>query len=381
MGEIANIKERIALLLGIKEEGKLVDFEHIFEKVSRDVKFIEKREVSREEIRNNLEALEKEGLIEEVDGKFKPSKSLDEYVKKLIESNEKTLNRSYVLVWKAKHYYPIVGRLMLPYLKDRAVSVVKIFSGKSNPIEEIDPIFVRYAKYKPRPQYISIDSLDKLMELVHDHCIDFIPYVHKLNEDKPDLFVLDLDAGKEILAKNKGFEFLKYITLKLYEILDEIYIKPMIKFSGSRGFQIWAKLDNSRFKGDVFAEYRKVAVKLQEKLELELKRNQEEIKKNFPEFKELKQYTTSQVAHKEEREDKVLIDWSAMKLQGDVRAPFSMHYKTGLISLPLRKEELEEFDVKMAEPFKVIEEIKRGKEFPTLEISDPSNLLEKLFNA
>jgi|GEM_PF-2339598 hypothetical protein len=41
-----SVKERIALLLSIKEKGKVVDFKHIFEKVSRDVKFVEKRDVS-----------------------------------------------------------------------------------------------------------------------------------------------------------------------------------------------------------------------------------------------------------------------------------------------------------------------------------------------
>ena len=375
-----SVKERIALLLSIKEKGKLVEFDHIYEKVSRDVKFLEKRDVSKDEIISNLKTLEEEGLIKNVNGKYAPEDKIHDYISNLISQKEKVLNRSYILVWKAKHYYPVVSNLILPYLKDRPTSVVKVFSGKNNPIEEIDPIFVRYAKYKPKPQHIVINSSDKLMEYVHDHCIDFIPYVHKLNANEPDLFVLDLDAGKKIIEKESGFSFLKYITKELYDMLIEFEINPMIKFSGSRNFQIWAKFDNSKFKSkeDLFAQYRRLAVKIQNLLEKRLQEKRKIIEEEFPEFKELKEFTTSQVAHKEEREDKVLVDWSSMKPQGDVRAPFSMHYKTGLISVPLFKEEIDEFSVLEAEPMNLIKKIKEGKRFPELALSDPTKILKIL---
>jgi DNA primase len=375
-----SVKERIALLLSIKEKGKLVEFDHIYEKVLRDVKFLEKRDVSKDEIISNLKSLEEEGLIKNVNGKYAPEDKIHDYISNLISQKEKVLNRSYILVWKAKHYYPIVSNLILPYLKDRPTSVVKIFSGKNNPIGEIDPIFVRYAKYKPKPQHIVINSSDKLMEYVHDHCIDFIPYVHKLNANEPDLFVLDLDAGKKIFEKESGFLFLKYITKELYDMLIEFKINPMIKFSGSRGFQIWAKFDNSKFKSkeDLFAQYRRLAIKIQNLLEKRLQEKRKIIEEEFPEFKELKQFTTSQVAHKEERKDKVLVDWSSMKPQGDVRAPFSMHYKTGLVSVPLFKEEIDEFSALEAEPMNLIKKIKEGKRFPELVLSDPTKILKIL---
>ncbi|HLI46621.1 MAG TPA: hypothetical protein VKU94_05450 [Geobacterales bacterium] len=378
-----SVRERIALLLSIKEEGKLVDFDHIFEKIARDVKFVEKRDINIDEIKSNLETLKKEELIEEIDGKYKPKEKIHAYVRKLIEEKEEVLNRSYILVWKAKHYYPVAGELMLPYLKERPVSVVKVFSGKNDPIKEIDPIFVRYARYKPKPQHIIINDMRKLMEYVHDHCIDFIPYVHRLNSNMPDFFILDLDAGKRILNEKRGFEFLKFIAKSLYDFLIEHEMLPMMKFSGSRGFQIWASFDNSKFanKSDLFAVYRMLAIKIQESFERHLQENRTEIIKEFPEFKELKAFTTSQVAHKEEREDKILLDWSSMKPQGDVRAPFSMHHKTGLVSIPVDRKEIDSFNQLDAEPMKVIDNINSGKKFPVLTQSDPSYLQEKLKNS
>jgi hypothetical protein len=67
-----------------------------------------------------------------------------------------------------------------------------------------------------------------------------------------------------------------------------------------------------------------------------------------------------------------------MKPQGDVRAFFSMHYKTGLISVPLFKEEIDEFSVLEAEPMNLIKKIKEGKRFPELALSDPTKILKIL---
>jgi DNA primase len=372
-----SVKDRIALLLSIKEEGRKVNFDHIYEKVGRDIKFLEKREIDKKEIIDALDELKKEGIIRKVNDEYEPFPEIDKYVRENLLKFENLLNRSYILVWKAKHYYPVVSEHILPYLQERPVSCVKVFSGKEDPITTIEPIFVRYSKYKPKPQFIIINDKGKLMQYVHDHCIDFIPYVHKLNSNEPDFFVLDLDAGKELLSLENGYNFLKYVAKELYEFLEENEIKPMLKFSGSRGFQVWASFDNSKITTqDKFAKYREIAIKMQAIFEKKLRANLEFIKKEFKEIANLQQFTTSQVAHKEEREDKILIDWSSMKYQGDVRAPFSIHYKTGLSSVILNKDELQVFTIKDAEPFKIINDINNGKNYPKLENSDPSKLIK-----
>lgn len=98
------------------------------------------------------------------------------------------------------------------YIRNEAV---KIFSGKSDPIGEVDAIFVKYAKYKPKRVFLTIESREKLLELVFDHCVDFIPYVHKIGANEPDVFVLDLDAGSKLLQHAQAFEFVKYVTSEL----------------------------------------------------------------------------------------------------------------------------------------------------------------------
>ncbi|MEM1995113.1 MAG: hypothetical protein QXW32_06580 [Nitrososphaerales archaeon] len=373
----ATVEERLALLLAIKEPGKFVDFEHLYSKVARDVEAAEQRKVGVDEVQKALDKMVASGfVVKGVEG-FAKTDLLDDVVRRCAERVGALLNTSYLRVWVAKDYYPRVADYMMPFLKDRAVSAVKVFSGKEDPLNEVEAIFVRYAKYKPKPQLLTIGSKERLIELVYDHCVDFIPYIHTLNSSEPDFFVLDLDAGGELLRVEDGFQLLKEVTYRLAEMLREYGITVMVKFSGSRGFQIWARLDNTSLKhrGDVFKAYRKIAVKVQAELERRLRSDRSFIDR-FRDMVDLEAgFTTSQVAHKEKRLKQILVDWSLLKPMGDVRAPLSMHYKTGLISTPIPLQRLLEFRVEDAEPSAVVERLNEYASTMALPICDPTRLL------
>jgi len=374
---MVSILDRVALLLATKEEGKAVDLDHVFEKVSRDTSFLEHRAVSKSDVEEALNLLVAKGLASKTGDGYVKMPAIDRVVSEIVERAGGELNRSYMLVWIAKKYYPRVAGLMLPFLEGRAVSAVKIFSGKRNPIKELDTIFVRYVRWKPKPINLTVSSEKDLLRLVDDHCVDFIPYVHRMGVKEPDVFVLDLDAGEGLLRYESAFELIRFTTSRLAELLMELGVKPMVKFSGSRGFQIWAFLDNSKLEleEDMFAKYRELAVKVQRLLESRLQEEYGGIKDRFPELvEEGRPITTSVVARKEERAYQILIDWSAMKPSGDVRAPFSIHYKTGLVSLPLTLRQLEEFRIEDAAPLKVAEHIDIYRSAAEIHISDPSRL-------
>ena len=373
----ATIEERLALLLAIKEPGKTVDFDHLYSKVVRDVEAAEQRKVSVEEVRRVLDEMVKKGVVLKSEEGFTKTIELDKVVKRAAEREGSLLNTSYLRVWVAKDYYPRVAEHMLPFLVNRAVSAVKVFSGKKDPLNEVEAIFVRYAKYKPKPQFLTVGSRERLIELVYDHCVDFIPYIHPLNSNEPDFFVLDLDAGKRIIEAEGGFQLLKEVTYRLAEMLIESGIGVMVKFSGSRGFQIWAKLDNSplRSRGDLFKAYREIAMKLQAKLEDRL-RSDRDLVERFKQIVDLQNgFTTSQVANKEERARQILVDRSLLKPMGDVRAPLSMHYKTGLISTPIPLDRLLTFRVEEATPRSVLQRLEEYSKVMHLPLSDPTRLI------
>jgi DNA primase len=373
---MATPEDRILLLLSIKGEGKMIGFGHIAEKVIRD----EEGEIGEAEIRDIIAGLISKKLISELDGKYSITKGGMERITNRVKLIGDELNLSYRMVLKARNYYPIVAEAIMPFLKDRAVSVIKIFSDGKDPVHKVRPLFVRYARYKPKPVFIQIKRDEELLRYVDAHAIDFIPYVHKFGASQPDWFVLDLDAGPAFKDCPIGFELVKIVAGKVVEVLEDYEIAPSIKFSGSRGIQMWARLDNAKLpSGDLFALYRKLATFVQGKVE---KKIQQLPSNTLEEFYKVTQkgkaITTSTVAKKRERADQILVDWSSMKPNGDVRAPFSMHYKTGLVSCPIQRERLLEFDLAEAEPENVAKNCEKLSDAFKLEISDPSQLFHLL---
>lgn len=361
----ATVQDRIMLLLGIKEEGKWVEFDHIYEKLSRDEVAAGRAKPSHEDLTKSLASLVECGLLEAEGGRYRITEAGRGLVAEIV-ANKRPLNRSYVLVWKAQRYYKKFASHILPFLKGRPVSVVKVFTDESDPFGNVKPIFVRYSKYKPRPQFLRVETEEKLMALVHDHAVDFIPYVHREESEEPDIFLIDLDPG-DGLKDERGFLLTKIVALESYELLKELGVEPMLKFSGSRGFQLLCSLDNSGLEGDIFDLYRRIIRAFQIKLEERLRG------RDMP---SPPPYTTSQVKDSKARANLILVDWSSMKPMGDYRAPFSIHYKTGLVSLPLRPEKIMEFEKEEAEPLSLLK-LEVGK-WPTLKPQNPEGLLSLL---
>lgn len=361
----ATIQDRIMLLMGLKEEGRWVDFGHIYEKVSRDEVVAGRPKPSYESFAKSLAMLVDSGLLEVKGEKYRITDAGRNLVAEIVVK-KRPLNRSYILVWKAQRYYEKFADHILPFLKGRPVSAVKVFTDESDPFGKVKPIFVRYARYKPRPVFLRVETEERLIELVYDHAIDFIPYVHKEGAKEPDIFLIDLDPG-EGLRDERGFLLTKKVALASYELLKELGVKTMVKFSGSRGFQLICSLDNSGLKGDIFDLYRRIIRAFQTRLEERLKG--EDMPGPPP-------YTTSQVKDRKARANLVLVDWSSMKPMGDYRAPFSIHYRTGLVSLPLKPEKIMEFEKGDAEPLSLL---KAGVEkWPPFKPQNPEGLISLL---
>jgi DNA primase len=364
-------EDRILLLLAIKEVGKWIDFEHITEKTIRD----EEGRITAEDVKKILNNLEERGLIERRENNYIITDEGRKEAVHRVRSAGEGLNLSYRRVLFAKQYYPKAAEAMIPYLEGRATSVVKVFSDEKDPLRKIKPLFVRYSKYKPKKTFITIESAEDLLSYVNAHAIDFIPYVHRLESPKPDWLVLDLDAGPEFKHYEKGFELVKIVAKQVVDVLREYEIEPCVKFSGSRGIQVWASLDNSKLHaGDLFAEYRNLAVFIQGEVEKRLQES-EYVDEFYKVTKRGKPITTSTVAKKNERADQILIDWSSMKPNGDVRAPFSIHYKTGLVSCPIAPEHLMDFQIEEAYPEDVMGKIESLRKYFELAQCDPSKLL------
>ncbi|MEW6592135.1 MAG: hypothetical protein AB1305_00365 [Candidatus Hadarchaeota archaeon] len=344
--------DHILTSLAIKRRGKFVDLVHVREKLSRDAG----RSFGENETKVLLEGLVKKGLVEEKADEYSVTEAGRMHFEKRWREVKDRLNQDYLKVYRAKSYYPHVADTILELCRDRWVSVFRLFTGKA------------WLQRKLGPKYIMIKSSADIEKWLDVHGIDFIPYIHEIGSDRPDWLVVDFDAGKDV-----PMDKTKRVVREAYGVLRSYGVGPKIKFSGSRGFQIWARFKQHDLPKDY--QPKKLRAGKREK-------NMFGFYSDIVRFIEsrvaekLPGVTTSETAKKEARQGKVLLDASIIKPMGDIRAPYSMHYRTGLISMPLDWKELPGFKPEMADPDLVAKRYaKRGDEFK-LEQTDGAELFE-----
>jgi DNA primase len=302
----------------------------------------------------------KKGFLEEVKGMYGITKEGKEFfARKLkeIEEELRKVNEPWVIVYKAKQYYPIVADTIFEFCKDRYVGFYCLFTEK------------RFFRRDFKGKKIVLKSPKDLLFFVNIHYIDVIPCVHRIGMQRPDWLVVDIDPGPKV-----DFEKTKEVAEITYKIFERFKLNPAMKFSGSRGFQIWSLIKEFQLPEN----YQPLVLRGESKREKNyfslfsdfVRLIQKEVDKEIPKI------TTSETLAKEEREDKILLDPSSMKPMGLVRSPYGVHSKTGLTSLPLSIKELKNFQPKDASIEKTLERFKRkGNEF-VLKEAEPKKLLE-----
>ncbi|MEM2192146.1 MAG: hypothetical protein QXG38_00845, partial [Candidatus Hadarchaeales archaeon] len=216
----ATVEDHALMSLAIKRRGKFVELEHIREKVSRDAGW----NLTEEDTKKLLASLTEKGWLEEKEGTYTITDAGREYFEKRWREISKELNQDYLKVYRAKIYYPKVMDTILEFCRDRYVSVFRLFTGRG------------WLQRKLGPRWITIKSERDVQYWLDVHGIDFIPYIHRIGSDRPDWLVIDFDAGSEV-----EFSETKKVVKAASEILQDYGIKPAMKFSGSRGFQLWAQ--------------------------------------------------------------------------------------------------------------------------------------------
>ncbi|MEW6222054.1 MAG: hypothetical protein AB1476_01855 [Candidatus Hadarchaeota archaeon] len=342
--------DHILASLAIKRRGKFVDLAHIREKVSRD----SGRSFSEKEVKELLEGLIMRKLVEEKAEEYTITEAGRGHFDKRWREIRDKLNQDYLKIYRAKQYYPHVAEPLLEFCRDRWVSVFRLFTGKA------------WLQRKLGQKYITIKSRKDIEEWLDVHGIDFIPYIHKIGSDRPDWLVIDFDAGAKVDVVQT-----KKVVLVAAKVLEGYGVKLAVKFSGSRGFQVWVKFRPHELPKDYQPKQLRAGKR---------DRNFFGFYADIVRFTEAKVserlpgLTTSETAKKEARAGKVLLDASIIKPMGDVRAPYSMHYKTGLISMPVELNEIEGFKQEQANPELVVKRYeKRGNEF-LLEPADGADL-------
>ena len=353
-GGMIGLSDYILFLLSLKKRGKLVDLGHIVEKCGRDM-----GENDQSVIEATLSSLVERGDVAVEGDMYKATDRGRERFSLIFEERREeftSLNEAWSMVYVAKNYYPHVADVIADLCRGRYVGFFCVFTDK------------HFFRRKLGKDYITINSPSDLLRLVDIHYIDVIPCVHRVGEQRPDWLVVDLDAGDLV-----SFSDVKRAAILTYRALEAHEMRPALKFSGGRGFQVWAAVNDfelpSEYRGYPHARKTKgsgyffLFADMVAYLESSIR-------------SEMEGKTTSVVSDKSKRRDKILLDPSSMKEMGLVRSPYSIHHRTGLVSMPLEPDEVEEFEPSMATPERVLERFKRrGNDFK-LEPRDPTDLVE-----
>jgi DNA primase len=351
---MVSLEEYLLFLLSMKREGKGVNLGHLADKAKRDM-----HQDDTEYILKTIDVLVREGDVQR-DGKnhLATAQGRARFARGYqdLEEGLKRINPSWQLVYQAKHYYPDLSEVIASFCQDRYIGFFCVFTGR------------HFFRRKLGKDYIQIRSGPDLLRLVDMHYVDVVPCVHRIGSSRPDWLVIDLDPGHRV-----SFADVKKAALLAHESLEASGLTPALKFSGSRGFQVWAHIREF----EIPQAYQPMT----------LLGGGKRTPSFFSLFADMVSYveheirgrlggrTTSTVAGKGEREDKILVDASSMKEMGLVRSPYTIHHKTGLVSMPLKPEEVGDFSPEMAKPGRVLSRFaEMGNEF-LLPRGDPADLI------
>jgi bifunctional non-homologous end joining protein LigD len=253
---------------------------------------------------------------------------------KIVEGNELKFTHLSKLYWPEDkitkrdmiNYYYQIAPYILPYLKDRPLSLNRFpngIKGKSFYQKDVSQTIPEWAATFPYrtededrdKEFLVGGDETSLLYMANLGTIEMNPWNSRTSSPaNPDWCVLDLDPDK-----TNTFEQVITTAQKIKEVLDSLKIKGYCKTSGSTGIHIYIPLgaqytyDQSQLLGKFIA----VQVQLQ-----------------LPDFTSIERSTRN-------RKGKIYIDYLQNRSQATLAAPYSIRPKPGAtVSMPLHWEEV-----------------------------------------
>ncbi|WP_285008176.1 DNA ligase D [Pedobacter faecalis] len=222
------------------------------------------------------------------------------------------------------NYYYQVADFILPYLKDRPLSLNRFpggIHGKSFYQKDVKDKAPEWAKTFP---YTTSDGEDKEYLVGYDEatllwmaslgCIEVNPWFSRIQHpDNPDYCVIDLDPDQNT------FEQVIEAALAVKDILDQLAVRSYCKTSGSTGIHIYIPLA-AKYSYDQSQMFARILVNL--------------VHKRIPEFTSVERMISN-------RKGKMYLDFLQNRPGATIAGPYSLRPKPGAtVSMPLEWEEV-----------------------------------------
>lgn len=244
-------------------------------------------------------------------------------------------------------YYVCIATYMLPYVKNRAVTMHRFPDGirdegfYQKDISEYFPSWIKRVvipKEGGKNTYVVCNNAATLAYLANQACITLHIWLSRIDKlDYPDRMIFDLDPG------NSDFTLVRTTARELHDLLETLGLTSFVMTTGSRGIHIVVPLDRR----STFDEVRVFARTISDYLAQ----------------KKPKQLTTE--ARLNKRRSRLYIDASRNAFAQTGVAPYSVRAKEGAsVATPLAWDELDK--IKTAQCFTIKSVFKRLEE-----IDDP----------
>jgi bifunctional non-homologous end joining protein LigD len=212
-------------------------------------------------------------------------------------------------------YYESVAEMMLPYIEERILSIVRCPKGASGAC---------FYKKHPEPgrpglitfeDYLYIKDISGLISEAQMGTLEFHTWGSRVKDiEKPDMIVFDLDPdeGMELKQVRQGVRDLR-------SILNELSLNAYLKTSGGKGYHVVVPIRKAA-SWEAVRDFSKSIVQVMEK--------------KWPD-----RYTSN--SRKLKRAGKIYVDWLRNVRGATSIAPYSLRARPGAaVSMPIAWEEL-----------------------------------------
>ncbi len=217
------------------------------------------------------------------------------------------------------NYYIDISSLMLPYVKNRLLSVIRCHENihkecffKKHPQTDKDIVEIYQDEDE---EYFYIKNKEQLVYQVQNGTLEFhIGGSNVTKIEKPNFMVFDLDPDSKL-----PLEKLRQAVLNVKSVLDELNLKSFLKTSGGKGYHIVLPFKNS-INYEKFYDFSKQIALI--------------VESKWP-----KSFTTN--LKKDKRRNKIFIDYLRNNKGSTCVAPYSIRARDGAtISMPISWEKL-----------------------------------------
>jgi len=222
------------------------------------------------------------------------------------------------------NYYYQVGELIMPYLKDRPMSLNRFPGGIHGPsfyqkdVKGKAPDWVKTFPYTTsdgeHKEYLVGTDEASLLWMASLGCIEMNPWFSRVQSpDKPDYCVIDLDPDKNT------FDQVVEAAQEVKKVLDAIDVPSYCKTSGSTGMHIYIPL-GAKYDYDQSQMFARIIVNI--------------VHKQIPDYTSLERMVAK-------RNGKMYLDFLQNRPGATIAGPYSLRPKIGAtVSMPLHWDEV-----------------------------------------